>query len=136
MIVVDASVWVDYFNGTPTAEADALDAILDQERIVVGDLTLTEVLSGFRRDSDFRRAKELLDTCEYRHMVGREVAVEAASNYRVLCKRGATVRKTLDVLIGTFCILNDLPLLHRDRDFDPLEQHLGLRVWRKERSSR
>jgi hypothetical protein len=130
MIVVDASVWVDYFNGAPTPEADALDAILDRERIIVGDLTLAQVLSGFRLDRDFRRAKELLEACEYRSMVGRDVALQAASNHRTLRKRGTTVRKTIDVLIGTFCILNDLPLLHRDRDFDPLEKHLGLKVWR------
>ena len=130
MIVVDASVWVDYFNGTPTPEADALELILGEDRIVVGDLTLAEVLSGFRLDRDFRKAGELLDTCEYRSMVGREVALQAASNYRALRRRGVTVRKTIDVLIGTFCIINQLPLLHRDRDFDALEEHLGLIVWR------
>jgi predicted nucleic acid-binding protein len=131
MIVVDASVWVDYFNGISVPEADALETILDEERVVVGDLTLTEVLSGFRSDRDFRKAGELLDTCEYRPMVGREVALQAARNYRVLRRRGVTVRKTIDVLIGTFCIMNELPLLHRDRDFDPIEMHLGLRVWRR-----
>jgi hypothetical protein len=130
MIVVDASVWIDYFNGTSSSEANALDAILDRERVIVGDLTIAEVLSGFRRDRDFRTARELLDTCEYRSMVGREIALQAANHYRALRAAGVTVRKTVDVLIGTFCIVSGLPLLHRDRDFDPIEAHLGLRVWR------
>jgi predicted nucleic acid-binding protein len=130
MIVVDASVWVDYFNGAATAEVEALDAMLGEARVIVGDITLMEVLSGFRRDRDFREASELLDACEYRSMVGRDVALRAATNYRALRKRGVTVRKTIDVLIGTYCIAHSLPLLHRDRDFDPLEEHLGLHVWR------
>lgn len=129
MIVVDASVWIDYFNGTSNSEADALDAILDQDRIIVGDLTIAEVLSGFRLEGDFRAAKRLLATCEFRPMVGREIALHAANHYRTLRKAGVTVRKTIDVLIGTFCIVNHLPLLHRDRDFDSMEARLGLRVW-------
>ncbi|MCW5622548.1 MAG: PIN domain nuclease [Burkholderiales bacterium] len=130
MIVVDASVWVDYFNGVSSQETDILEGILGQERVIVGDLTMTEVLSGFRLDGDFRKAHELLASCEYMDMVGQDVALEAARNYRILRRRGVTVRKTIDVVIGTFCIVNALPLLHRDRDFDPMEMHLGLRVWR------
>jgi predicted nucleic acid-binding protein len=130
VIVVDASVWIDYFNGTPTPEADALDAILDTDRVIVGDLTIAEVLSGFSSDREFRLARDLLDHCEYRSMVGREIALEAAGHYRALRRRGVTVRKTIDVLIATFCIVNSLPLLHRDRDFEPMETHLGLIVWR------
>jgi predicted nucleic acid-binding protein len=130
MIVVDASVWIDYFNGTSNAQADALDAILGEERVIIGDLTFAEVLCGFRRERDFRAARALLETCELRGMVGREVALGAAMHFRTLRKAGVTVRKTIDVLIGTFCIVNDLPLLHRDRDFDPMENVLGLRVWR------
>jgi predicted nucleic acid-binding protein len=130
MIVVDASVWVDFFNGKPSREAESLAALLGKERIIVGDLTRTEVLSGFTLDRDFRRASALLEACEYRSMVGQYVAVKAASNYRVLRKKGITVRKTIDVLIGTFCIINELPLLHRDRDFEALEEHLGLSIWR------
>ena len=130
MIVVDTSVWIDFFNGRPTPEADVLDELLGIRPIVVGDLTLAEVLSGFRSGSDFRRARSLLGSCEYRPMVGREVAIEAAGNTRLLRKRGITIRKTIDVLIGTFCILNRLALLHADRDFDALEEHLGLVVYR------
>lgn len=129
MIVVDASVWIDFFNGRPTAEADALAGLLGERPVVVGDLTMAEVLSGFRRDADFRKARGLLERCEFRAMVGKEVALRAAEHYRRLRTSGVTVRKTVDVLIGTFCILNNLPLLHSDRDFDALEQHLGLIVW-------
>lgn len=130
MIVVDASVWIDFFNGRPTAEADALAGLLGERPVVVGDLTMAEVLSGFRQDADFRTARGLLERCEFRAMVGKEVAQRAAAHYRRLRESGVTVRKTIDVLIGTFCILNKLPLLHSDRDFDALEQHLGLIVWR------
>jgi hypothetical protein len=130
MILVDTSVWIDFFNGRPTREADVLNELLGERLIVVGDLILAEVLSGFRADSDFRKALSLLEGCEFRPMVGKEVAIEAAGNYRLLRKRGITVRKTIDVLIGTFCIVNRLPLLHADRDFDALEEHLGLAAYR------
>lgn len=130
MIVVDSSVWINFFNGTPTAEADALAGLLGERPVVVGDLTMAEVLAGFRQDGDYRRAKSLLESCEFRPMVGKEIAIEAANNYRRLRKSGITVRKTIDVLIGTFCIFSGLPLLHNDRDFDALEDHLGLVVWR------
>ena len=103
MIVVDSSVWIDFFNGQPTSEADALSELLGQRPIVVGDLTMVEVLSGFRRDEDYRKARALLESCDFRPMVGREVALAAANNYRHLRKMGVTVRKTIDVLIGTFC---------------------------------
>jgi hypothetical protein len=129
MIVVDSSVWIDFFNGRPTSEADALNELLGERPIVVGDLTMVEVLSGFRRDEDYRKARTVLERCEFRPMVGREVALAAATNYRHLRKMSVTVRKTIDVLIGTFCIVNQLPLLHSDRDFDALEEHLGLAVW-------
>jgi predicted nucleic acid-binding protein len=129
VIVVDTSVWIDFFDGRPTPEADALNELLGEWPIIVGDLTMVEVLAGFRTDSDFARAQSLLETCEVRPMVGKAVAIEAAGNYRLLRKRGITVRKTIDVLIGTFCILNGLALLHADRDFDALEEHLGLVVY-------
>lgn len=128
MIVVDASVWIDYFNGRDTPETDALDAWLGQEIIIVGDITITEVLQGFRRDADFRRALTLLESLEFREMLGKRVAIESARNYRMLRKKGVTVRKTIDVMIATFCLLHGYPLLHADRDFDPMEEHLNLKV--------
>jgi predicted nucleic acid-binding protein len=130
MIVVDTSVWIDYFNDRPTPEAAHLDSLLALEPLVVGDLILAEVLQGFRSDLDFRRALKLLSALEFQAMVGREIAVDSARNYRRLRARGVSVRKTIDVMIGTFCIRSGHQLLHADRDFDPMERYLGLRVVR------
>ena len=128
MIVVDTSVWIDYFNGARTRQNDALDLALGRELLVIGDLIMTEVLQGFRTERNFRQARRLLGALECREMVGREVAIASARNYRALRGRGVTVRKTIDVIIATFCILNGHRLLHSNRDFDPMERHLGLRV--------
>ena len=130
MIVVDASVWVDYFNGRPTPEADALDRLLQRELLVVGDITITEVLQGFRDEKSFRQARNLMEIMEMREMWGRAIAIEGARNFRRLRKIGVTVRKTIDVVIATFCLENGHTLLHADRDFDPIEKHLGLRVFK------
>ncbi|MGB3551294.1 MAG: PIN domain nuclease [Candidatus Binatus sp.] len=130
MIVVDTSAWVDYFNGRPTATADLLDYLLLREPLVIGDLILAEVLRGFRSDLDFRRALVFFRALEFQAMVGRKVAIDSARNYRRLRARGVSVRKTIDVMIGTFCIKNGHQLLHADRDFDPMERYLGLRVVR------
>ncbi len=126
MIVVDSSVWIGYFNGVRSRETDLLDALLDTEVLIVGDLVLTEVLQGFRDDEDHRRAEQALAELDFRPMVGREIALKSARNYRWLRGRGVTVRKTIDVIIGTFCIENELSLLHDDRDFDSMRDHLGL----------
>jgi predicted nucleic acid-binding protein len=126
MIVVDSSVWIDYFNGKTTRQTDLLNALLDQELIVVGDLILTEVLQGFRTDRDFQRARQLLDTFLFAEMLGKELALASAQNYRRLRSKGVTVRKTIDVTIATFCIQNQLPLLHCDRDFDTMVRYLKL----------
>lgn len=130
MILVDSSVWIDYFNGVDSPEAARLDALLARDFVVIGDLILTEVLQGFSRNGDFEQAKALLGLLPLKEMLGRDIAIQSAANYRALRRRGATVRKTIDVIIGTFCIENRLPLLHRDRDFDLLERHLGLAVVR------
>jgi predicted nucleic acid-binding protein len=134
MVLVDSSVWIDYFNGTASPETDTLDALLGQELVLIGDLILIEVLQGFRDEHDYRLARELLDPLELRVLGGREVALLAADNYRTLRARGITVRKTIDVIIGSYCLLHALPLLHTDRDFDALETHLGLMVKRGARS--
>ena len=128
MIIVDSSVWIDYFNGKATAETDALDGLLGREPVLTGDLILTEVLQGFRLDADYRKARTLLETLELRTLGGREVAVAAADNYRALRRRGITPRKTIDMMIGTYCLVHGLQLLHADRDFDVLEKELGLLV--------
>jgi len=131
MILVDSSVWIDYFNGKITKQTNLLDSLLGSELIVIGDLILTEVLQGFQQDRDFNKAKKLLSALIFRQMLGRQLAIKSAENYRVLRKKGVTVRKTIDVIIATFCIANNLPLLHSDRDFRPMEKHLNLKVIHK-----
>ena len=126
MIVVDSSVWIDYFNGVGTRETALLDSVLGLEPVVIGDLILAEVLQGFRTDRDMRRARAALDALIFEPMVGRDIALASASNYRALRAKGVTVRKTIDMLIATFCMENKHALLHSDRDFDLIEEHLGL----------
>ena len=128
MIVVDSSVWIDYFNGAETRETALLDGILGLEPVMVGDLILVEVLQGFHADRDVHRARMVLDTLLFEPMLGRSIALASAANYRALRGKGITVRKTIDVLIATFCIENGHVLLHSDRDFVPIEEHLGLKV--------
>ncbi len=128
MIMVDTSVWVDYFNGTQTPQTDILHAMLGQQIIVIGDLIYTEVLQGFNSDKDFNTGRQLLDTLVFREMVGREIALKSAGNYRYLRRQGITVRKTIDVIIGTYCIESNMALLHADKDFDALETHWGLQI--------
>jgi predicted nucleic acid-binding protein len=130
MILVDSSVWIDYFNDKITKQTNLLDSLLGSELIVIGDLILTEVLQGFQQDRDFNKARKLLDSLIFRQMLGRQLAIKSAENYRTLRKKGVTVRKTIDVIIATFCIANNLPLLHSDRDFRPMEKHLNLKVIR------
>lgn len=126
MIVVDSSVWIDYFNGVNNATTDRLDQLLGAQRILLGDLILTEVLQGLRRDADHRAAREAMSVFPVASMVGPTRAVQAADNYRVLRSRRITVRKTIDVLIGTFCLEESHQLLFSDRDFEPMVEHLGL----------
>jgi predicted nucleic acid-binding protein len=128
MIVVDSSVWIDYFNGRPTPEANALDWLRRRDRLVIGDLILAEVLQGFASASEFHRAEEMFATLEFRAMGGHAIAIAAAHNHRALRARGATPRSTIDTIIATFCIAEGHDLLHCDRDFAPFERHLGLRV--------
>jgi predicted nucleic acid-binding protein len=126
VIIVDSSVWVDYFNGRPSAETDRLDGLLGEEPLGIGDLILTEVLQGFRREADARQANELLTAMPVFEMLGRERAVVAAERYRTLRRRGVTIRKTADVIIASFCVSEQHRLLASDRDFDPFTEHFGL----------
>ena len=128
MILVDSSVWIDYFNGTGTSEAEKLDLLLGVEPLAIGDLILTEVLQGFDKDRDFNNARNLLSSMTIVELGGRDIAVQAARNFRALRKLGVTVRKTIDTVIATRCIESGYDLLHSDRDFDPFVQHLGLRA--------
>jgi predicted nucleic acid-binding protein len=126
VILVDTSVWVDYFNGFASPPAEQLDRLLGEEFILLGDLVLTEILQGFSSEGAAAAALEKLRAFTFVSMVGWEIAVKAAENYRVLRRKGVTVRKTVDLWIGTFCIEYGCRLLHNDRDFQPMVEHLGL----------
>ena len=126
MILVDSSVWIDYFRGVPTPQCERLDAILGREIVATGDIVLTEVLQGFSRESDFNRARRLLTALIVVDIAGRAIALAAARNYRALRLLGVTPRKTIDTLIATRCIESGHALLYSDRDFDPFVEHLGL----------
>ena len=127
MIVVDSSVWVDYFNGQDTPQTAKLDALLGIEPLAIGDLILTEVLQGFRRDADFAKAKALLLSLTVLEMLGQDNAIRSTEHYRALRKRGITIRKTVDVIIATFCIVEGHSLLFSDKDFVPFVDQFGLR---------
>ena len=126
MIVVDSSVWIDFFNGVSTAEVERLDGLLGVTPVAIGDLILVEVVQGFRQDKDVAMARQLFRSLDPLPMLGARNAWKAAENYRVLRRRGITVRKTIDGIIATACIEANLPLLFSDRDFLPYVEHLGL----------
>ena len=128
MILVDSSVWIDFFRGNDTPQVDRLDALFAQERIVVGDLILTEVLQGFRTEQDFDLARKTLENFETVDLGGADIALQAAKNFRTLRRLGFTVRRTIDTIIATKCIDTGFSLLHSDRDFEPFATHLGLKL--------
>lgn len=128
MILVDSSVWIDFFNGRNSRETELLALLLRRPILLTGDLILAEVLQGFREQRDMEEARRALLSLRYADMVGQEVALASAMNYRLLRRKGVTARKTVDVIIATFCIRNGHVLLHADRDFEPMTEHLGLRT--------
>lgn len=128
MTIVDTTVWIDYFAGTINPHTDWLDRELSLRRIGLTDLILCEILQGIRAESAFKQVRQDLSKFEIFDTGGESLAVAAAQNYRVLRSHGHTIRKTIDCLIATSCITECHSLLHRDRDFDPFERHLGLRV--------
>ena len=127
MILVDSSVWIDYFRGAATPHTERLEALLGTEPLAIGDLILTEVLQGFAVDREFNEARRLLGSLRFVALGGDDVAMEAAKNYRKLRALGITVRQTIDTVIATRCIVSGYRLLHDDRDLDAFERHLGLR---------
>ena len=127
MIVVDSSVWIDYFSGVDNTQTDRLDNTLGLKPVATGDLIMTEVLQGFRHDKDYKTARKLFEDLTIFEMLGQSMAVKSADNFRRLRKKGITIRKTADVIIATFCIEQKLPLLFSDKDFKPFVKHLGLR---------
>ena len=127
MIMVDSSVWIDFFNGVENVETNKLDEMLGLEEIATGDLIITEVLQGFRSDKDFKVAKNILTSLTVFEMLGEKLAIKSASNFRKLRKKGITIRKTVDVIIATYCIENKIPLLFTDKDFILFVDNLKLR---------
>ncbi len=127
MILVDSSVWIDYFSGNDSAEADFLDRTLGNRAVSIGDLILTEVLQGFRHEKDYKIAKSMLEELTVFELLGKKMAIKSADNFRQLRKKGITIRKTADVIIASYCIEHNLPLLFSDKDFQPFVEHLGLR---------
>lgn len=128
MILVDSSVWIDFFNGTACSETDKLNKILGLEEVVIGDLILTEVLQGFRSDTDYKTAKNVLTSLTVHNLLGKELAIKSANNFRKLRKKGITIRKTADVIIATYCIENKIPLLFTDKEFIPFVNNLRLKT--------
>jgi predicted nucleic acid-binding protein len=128
LILVDSSVWIDYFKGTITAQTEMLDRLLGQQPLAIGDLILTEVLQGFDNERDFNHAREMLTSLMVVELGGQDIAIQAAKNFRALRRLGVSVRKTIDTVIATRCIESGHDLLHNDRDFDLFAKHLGLRV--------
>ena len=128
MILVDSSVWIDYFRGDLTPQSDRLDQLLSSELLLIGDLILAEVLQGFVSEHDFNQAKTLLTALPVVPLVGLDVALQAARNFHHLRMLGVTVRKTIDVLIGTFCVAQGFQLVHNDVDFDRMAKHIGLEI--------
>jgi predicted nucleic acid-binding protein len=126
LIVVDTSVWIDFLNGRSTPPVRRLREILGAEEVAIGDLMLCEILQGLDSERSAAEVESLLRRFALVPMVGESIAVIAARNYRLLRRRGVTVRKTIDLLIGTWCIENRRPLLHNNRDFRPMTRHLGL----------
>jgi len=128
LILVDSSVWIDYFNGITTPQTEKLDRLLGTRLLAIGDLIVTELLQGFRRDRDFDQALKLLTSLDIVSLGGEHIAIQAARNFRALRSRGVTIRKTVDMIVATWCIENGYDLLHSGRDFDAFAKHLGLQV--------
>lgn len=131
MILVDSSVWIDYFNGVESWQTNTLDMLLSEQLLYVGDIILTEVLQGFVNDHDFQTASDMLGELPHLQVSNREIAYLSAQNYRRLRSKGVTVGKTIDLLIATCCISNSVALLHSDKDFDLIANHIPLRVFAK-----
>jgi predicted nucleic acid-binding protein len=128
MIVPDASVWIDYFNGIVSPKTVILAEAIRKNDVLVGDLIITEVLQGIRSDEKYEIIKNFLCATPFETFVGKDIAVQSARNYRFLRKKGITIRKTIDIIIGTFCIKYGYPILHKDHDFDAMKQYLGLQI--------
>ncbi|PIW70038.1 MAG: VapC toxin family PIN domain ribonuclease [Ignavibacteriales bacterium CG12_big_fil_rev_8_21_14_0_65_30_8] len=130
MIFLDSTVLTDYFNGKTNWHVEVLNSILGSELVVIVDYVLTEVIQVFSSDKDFQKAKTILLSFSCFDIGGKELAIKSANNFRLLKKKGVTVRKTIDVIIATFCIAKKLTLLHNNKDFEPFEKYLNLKVYK------
>jgi predicted nucleic acid-binding protein len=128
VILVDSSVWIDYFRSADTPQVALLDSFFGRSPLAVGDLIAAEVLQGVRDEREYKWVKKTFDAFEHIDLAGYDLAVRASENYRSLRTMGITIRKTVDTLIATRCIEDGLTLLHADRDFVPFSRHLGLKV--------
>ena len=128
MIVADSSVWIAHLRDLATEPVLRLRNLGAQVPLLVGDVILLEVLQGARNPADAMNIEREMRRFEVVAMLSPDLAVEAAANDRLLRSRGVTPRKTVDLIIGTFCIEHGHTLLHDDRDFDPMRTHLGLQV--------
>ncbi|MDJ0901837.1 MAG: PIN domain nuclease [Xenococcus sp. MO_188.B8] len=126
MILVDTSVWIDYFNGKEDTHTEILDSSIVDGTVAIGDIIFLEILQGFRNDTDYQKVRSRLATLDQYELFGNDMIYRCAENYRTLRKKGITIRATTDVIIATYCIKHKLPLLFIDRDFIPFVNHLGL----------
>jgi hypothetical protein len=131
MILADTSAWIDYLRDTETVAASALDRALGTNRVLMGDLILVELLQGYREGPALEKLKQDLHLLPIMTLCGPTIALRAADNYRLLRRKGITVRGTIDVIIATWCVANDVPLIHADRDFEGMEKWLGLKRWER-----
>jgi predicted nucleic acid-binding protein len=128
MILADSSVWIDYFNGVESWHTDSLDNHLSKQIVLIGDIIITEVLQGFRSDYDYRQACDVIEGLVCVQLIGKPLAIKAADNFRSLRSKGITIRKTIDMLIATWCIEYQIELLHNDKDFQRMTPHLPLQT--------
>jgi len=126
MILADSSIWIDFFNDTNNEKVDALVEYLSRERVISADLVVTEVLQGFRKDSDFLTAVDIFNSIPFHSVLGKEIALKSAENFRLLRKKGITIRKTVDMILATYCIENNISLIQNDRDFEMIASELDL----------
>jgi predicted nucleic acid-binding protein len=128
MIVVDSSVWIDRFRGLDNRNVRLLREHILRQNVIVGDAIVLELLQGCRTEKEAEHLSSSFGRFPISHMLSPGLAIKAAANYRLLRRRGITIRKTIDLIIGTFCIEHGHALLHADRDFLPMVEHLGLQL--------
>ena len=133
MIVIDTSAWIEYFNDTGHEVIKSIESALDNELVCLGDLIYCEVLQGIKHKKDLNKVKSVFNTLQKDILGGFDICEKASGNYKYLRNKGVTVRKTIDIIIGTFCIENGYEIIHYDNDFKPMEEHLGLNSYKRDK---